>query len=161
MTLLILLVLALGLFGLAYLTKRRYGVLGLGLTAGMVLSQEVAQEVGSFLQYTDFPVEPLTVTSAASIFLILAPAFALLLSGPKYFDHRLAIIGSAMFAIFGTILLLGPLMISLPLTDASIEPILSQIALHSPLIITAGVVAAVIDTMHAQSKKALEKKGKH
>lgn len=161
MTLVILLVIALGLFGLAFLTKRRYGVLGLGLTAGLVLSQQMSKEVAGFLQYVDFPVEPLAFTTAASVALILGPAFALLIAGPKYKDQHLAIIGSVAFAIYGTMLLLAPLTTNLPLTDSSIQPALSQIALNSPLIITAGVIAAVVDTMYSHGKSALSKKGKH
>jgi len=162
MTLIILLVLAAGLFGLSFITKRRYGVLGLGLAGGLVLSQEVSKEVAAFLQYVDFPVEPLPFTAAASIVLILAPALVMLFSGPKYADQRYAIVGSVLFALFGTVLLLAPLVSSLPFTDrATIQPLLSQVALNSPLIISVGVIAAVVDMLHAHGKSSFGKKSKH
>lgn len=158
----ILLVLAAALFGLAFLTKRRYGVLGLGLAAGLVLSQEVSKEVAAFLQMVDFPVSPLPFTAAASMVLILSPSLVMMFAGPKYTDKRYAIVGSALFAVFGTVLLLAPLVTSLPFNDrAAIQPMLSQIAANSPLIISAGVIAAVADMMHAQGKTPLGKKSKH
>ena len=162
MTLVILLILAAALFGLAFLTKRRYGVLGLGLAGGLVLSQEVSKEVAAFLQSVDVPVEPLPFTAAASIALILAPPLILLFAGPKYTDQRYAVAGSALFAVFGTVLLLAPIVTSMPFTDrTAIQPLLSTVAANSPLIISAGVIMAVVDMMHAHGKSSLGKKGKH
>jgi hypothetical protein len=162
MTLITLLVIAAALFGLAFLTKRRYGVLGLGLASGLVLSQEISKEVAASLQSLDVPVEPLPFTAAASILLILAPALVMLFSGPKYTDQRYAVAGSILFAVFGVVLLLAPLVTSLPFDDrAALQPLISQVALNSPLIISAAVVLAVFDMMHAQGKSPLSKKSKH
>ncbi len=161
MSLPILLVLAVFLFAVAYVTKRRFGVLGLGLIAGLVLSQQVSKEVANVLKYLDFPIGSLTFPIVASILLILAPALLMLLSGPKYSDKRLAVGGSILFAIFATVLLLGPLSISLVMSDRSLQPLLSSVALNSPAIISSGVVLAVIDTMYAHGKKPVDKKGKH
>ena len=158
----VLLGLAVALFCLAFLTKRRYGVLGLGLAGGLVLSQEISKDFAALLQSLDVPVEPLPFTAAASVVLILAPALIMLFSGPKYTDKRYAIAGSLLFAVFGTVLLLAPLVTSLPFSDrATIQPLISTIALNSPLIISAGVIAAVFDMMHAQGKSPLGKKSKH
>ena len=161
MPLIILLVLAVALFALAFFTRRRFGVLGLALTAGVVLSEQATGEVATFLQLGDFPVEPLTYKSAAVIVLLLAPALLLLFSGPRYNDQRAAAFGGVAFAVFGTVLLLAPLSMSLPLASTSIAPLLTQIALNTPLIIATSVILAVIDTMHAHAKKPVDKKGKH
>ena len=161
MTLVILLVLVLSLFAVAFVTKRRFGVLGLGLTAGLVLSQVLTKEMAGFLRYFDFPIGSLTHEAAGSALLILLPALVLLVSGPKYSDNRFAIAGSAAFAVFGAALLLMPLGPVLVTFDHSIQPMLSMIALNSPSITSAGVIAAVADMMHAQSGKPFGKKGKH
>lgn len=161
MTLVIMLVIAVSLFALAFFTRRRFGLLGLGLAAGLVLSEQVSGQVAEFLKLWDFPVAPLSHKSAAIVLLILAPALILLLAGPKYADKRAAIISGAAFGVVGTVLLLAPLSMSLPLTDAAILPMLSQIALYTPTIVAAGVVAAVFDLMHAHGKKPLDKKRKH
>ena len=55
----VLIALMAALFGLAFLTKRRYGVLGLGLAGGLVLSQQISKDFGAFLQALDVPVEPI------------------------------------------------------------------------------------------------------
>jgi hypothetical protein len=162
MTLMILLGIGLVLFSLSFVTNRRYGVLGLGLTAGLVLSQEVSKELADFLKYLDFPVEPLPFMTAAGMFLILAPALIMLFSGPKYTDKRYAIIGSVLFAIYGIVLLIAPLVSSMPSADrAAIQPLLTMLAMNTSLIITVGVVTAVLDVMHSQGKAPLGKKGKH
>ena len=110
---------------------------------------------------SDFPVEPLTFQSAASIVLVLAPAVALLFAGPKYQDHKFAIAGSVMFAVYGTLLLFAPLTASLPITDPSVQATVNQIANNSSLIISVGVIAAVADLMHSHVKMPLSKKSKH
>ena len=97
MALTILVMILLGLFAIAFVTKRRFGVLGLGLTAGLVLSRELTSETASFLQYIDFPVGSLSYTALSTCLLILLPALVLLISGPKYQDKRLAAVGALMF----------------------------------------------------------------
>lgn len=161
MTLVILLIVTAVLFGLAFITKRRFGVLGLGLIAGLVLSQQVTKQVASFLQYIDFPVQPLNHLSAASILLILAPALLMLFAGPRYAENRSTIIGSAAFATLGVVLLIVPLVTGMPLTDRSIQPFLSQVVANSSTIITASIVVAVFDLMNAHGKRAFGKKDKH
>lgn len=157
----ILVVVALSLFGLAFFTRRRFGVLGLGLAAGLVLSNEATKTVADFLQYFDFPVEPFSTTSAAKTLLIVAPALALLVAGPKYSEQKIAILGSLMFAVFGTVLLLAPLSMTFPTADGAFQPIISQIALNTSSITAVAVILAVADMMHAQSMRPFGKKSKH
>lgn len=161
MTLVIIVGLAVSLFALSYFTKRRFGVLGLGLAAGLVLSQELTRYLATFLQYGDFPVEPLGYKASATVLLILAPAVVLLFSGPKYFHKRQAVIGSVLFAVLATTMLIEPLAWNLPTTDTSVEPVTSFIATNTPFIIITGVVVAILDTLHTHTSKALPKRGKH
>jgi hypothetical protein len=160
MTLVILLVLALGLFALAYVTKRRFGVLGLALAAGALLSSEITRDTANFLQYLDIPVEPLSFMSAAHVLLVLTPAFVLLFAGPKYHGAKAALLGSAAFAVFGTILLLAPLSRDLPLQDPVVLPFLNAMAANSSLIITICTALAVLDMFHIHSASPLGKKSK-
>lgn len=161
MTLVIIAGLAVALFAAAYFTKRRFGVLGLGLAAGLVLSQELTRYVATFLQYGDFPVEPLKYTTAATVLLILAPVVAMLFSGPKYFDKHKAIVGSLMFAVLGTVMLIGPLARDLPMADKTTEPVISLIADYTSIVIISGIVLALLDTLHMHTTKLMPKKGKH
>lgn len=161
MTLVIIAGLAICLFAAAYLTKRRFGVLGLGLAAGLVLSQELTRYVASFLQYGDFPVEPLKYTTAATIVLILTPVVALLFAGPRYYDKHKAIVSSLLFAVLATVILVGPLARDLPTTDATVEPAMSWLATHTSIIIVVGIIMALLDTLHMHTTKKEPKKAKH
>ena len=161
MTLVILAVLAISLFTLAYLTRRRFGVLGLGLTAGVLLARDVSGDVENFLKYADMPVDPLSFGTAALVLLVLTPALLLLFSGPKYGGPKMALLGSLAFAVFGTVLLLAPLSRDLPLQDASIQPVMTFVAQNSSLIVAACVVLAVLDALNMQKTKHFGKKSKH
>lgn len=162
MTVVILLLIGLILFGLSYIAKRRYGVLGLGLTAGLVLSQEVSKEVANFLQYVDFPVDPLPFVDAARVALILIPSLVMLFSGPRYTDQRYAVIGSALFAIYGVVLLLAPVVANVQSADRiAIQPFISAVAANTSTIVAIGITAAVIDVLHSQGKSSFGKRSKH
>jgi hypothetical protein len=161
MALIILLTLLIGLFAIAFVTKRRFGVLGLGLTAGLVLSRELTSEMAGLLQYIDFPVGSLSYTALGTSILVLLPALVLLISGPKYQDKRLAAVGASLFALFGLTLLLTPLGAFLVSSNPDLQPILSSWAVNGATITTAAVIAAVIDMTHAQGKSLPGKKSKH
>jgi len=87
-------------FVLAYLSKRRFGLLGLALVAGTIVSSNWAASVNSMLQAQgvslSFP--PLSIVVAG--FLIALPALLLLLVGTTYHKKWQRIIGSALFAGF-------------------------------------------------------------
>lgn len=158
MTLVIILVVLVSLTFFAYASKRRYGVLGLALTAGLVLSQQIARDTSNFLRAADMPVEPLAYQSAASILLILLPSLVLLLAGPQYTVKRSRVIGSVAYGLFATVLLIGPLTIDLPTLDATVKPVLDIIAANKATIVTIAVVAAVVDMFSASKPQKLSKK---
>jgi hypothetical protein len=153
MTLVIIVAIALALFSLAFITKRRFGVLGLGLAAGAVLAEEWSRDVGRFLEATDSPVEPLSVTTAATVILILVPALLLLIGGPKYAERRGALIGSLLFALLGTMLLIGPLTTDLPTMDGGVKPALDFVAKWQNLLIAGGIAIAIVDMLSAHGPK--------
>lgn len=158
MTLVILAAIALVLFILAFLTKRRFGVLGLGLAAGAVLSQAWGRELGFAMAANQIPVGPLSYTTAATVALILIPALLLLIAGPKYAKRGYAVIGAVLFALLGTLLLIAPLLMDLPTTDATIESVLDFVAKWQNVLIAGGIALAIVDTLHAQGAKFPGKK---
>lgn len=151
MTLVIIIAIALALFGLAFVTRRRFGVLGLGLAAGAILAQNWSREVARWLEDGHIPIQPLSHFTAATLILILLPPLLLLISGPKYSERKYAIIGSICFALLGTMLLIGPLTTDLPTTDSSIRSALISVARWQNVLIAVGIALAIIDTllMHA------------
>ena len=161
MTLVIILIILVCLTLLAFSSKRRFGVLGLALCGGLVLSQQLARDMSNVLETNAVPVQPLAYSSAASVLLILLPAFVLLISGPKYQWKRAQLIGSIGFGVFATIILLGPLTADLPTLDPTIKPILDMIAANKAWILSVGVIIAVIDMFAAHSLKMPGKKSSH
>ena len=146
MTIVLLFVVLLALFSLAYVTKRRFGVLGLSLAAGVVIAQNASRPVAEYLEKQQFPVEPLTHISAAIILLTLTPALILLLGGPTYSRKKSALIGAAGFALLGTFFLIGPLTMSLPPAEASVRDVLMLVAEWESVIIVVALALALFDT---------------
>lgn len=144
MTVIVSLVIALALFGLAFLSRRRFGVLGLALAAGALLAGQMTKDLSRWIAGYDIPVEPLSAISAASIFLTLLPALVLLLSGPSYKKRKQAITGAIAFTIMAMLLILGPLTSSMP-PDKLMEPFVHWVATYSSLLLAIGVGAAVTD----------------
>lgn len=162
MTLVIIGIILLGFFTLAYVTKRRFGVLGLGLAAGMLLAQHASKTLAEFFVLNSVPVAPFTPLVLATVVLTLLPALLLLIGGPVYSKKLPTIIGAVGFGLLATLLVLGPLTMALPTEDATIRQLLAVIADYESGIITAAIAVAVVDTILQHSKKAApEKAGKH
>lgn len=162
MTLVIILLILLGFVALAYITKRRFGVLGLGLAAGVLLAQHAGRAVAEFFVLNSVPVAPFTPIVLATVILTVLPALLLLIGGPTYSSKLPKIIGSIGFGLLATLLILGPLTVALPTEDATVKQLLDIIAEWQSAIIAGAIALAVIDTILQHSKKpAPEKAGKH
>lgn len=144
MTVIVSLVIALALFSLAFVSGRRFGVLGLALAAGALLAQQMAKDVSQIIDQYGIPVEPLSAVSAASTLLTLLPALILLMSGPAYKKRDRAIIGAVEFAIMAMLLIIAPLTNSLP-PDQLMQPILAWITQYSSILLAVAVGLAVAD----------------
>lgn len=165
MTLVIIVLIFLGFFALAYITKRRFGVLGLGLAAGVLLAQHAGGAVSDFFLINRVPVAPFTPSVLATVALTVLPALFLLFGGPSYSKKLPHIIGSVGFGLLATLLILGPLTTALPTEDAAVKQLLDIIADWQSAIIAGAIAVAVIDTVLLHSKKAASEKagkgGKH
>lgn len=144
MTVIVSLVIAFALFGVAFLSRRRFGVLGLALTAGALLASEMTKDLSYWIKQYDIPVEPLSAISAASIFLTLLPALILLLGGPSYKKRKQAITGAIAFTVMAMLLILGPLTSSMS-PDRLMEPFLNWVAEYNSLLLAIGIGVAVTD----------------
>jgi hypothetical protein len=145
------------LFLLAFATKRRFGPLGLGLAAGVLLAQYAASITADalvpFQQYFgDF-----TTLTVAKMLLTVLPSLILLTAGPKFKKPLKRIISSSLYAVFATVLLLPYLVDALGITN----DVFAKIIDLQPTFIVIGVVFAVIDLMMKFTKKPLpDKKSK-
>lgn len=146
------------LFATAYFTKRRYGVLGLALCAGYLISTIWTPDVTSFARNAGIELQPLSLTSVVAALLVLLPALVLLLSGPTYTKRWQRLFGAAAFALLSTSFLLTPLHNGIVLDDTG-KKIYDIVFEYRDVIITSMIAYAVYDLVIFKSPKK-DKKGK-
>jgi len=154
----VLAIVALGLFGLLFLTKRRFGVLGLAMAAGATLSSLWVADLTPLVARVGVElVQPPLHTVIAAV-LTLGPAIVLLPSQGKYNALWQRILGSAAFAVLAIALLLGPLGEALVVDQAG-QPIYELLRQYHGLAVTVGLALAMLDILvtrvpkHARSSK--------
>ncbi len=96
------------LFISALITKRRFGLLGLALASGSILSDIWGLKFDKLLIYNGFPSSPLTSSIAMSL-IILAPAIFLLFHGYAYKTFFGRLIGASFFTLLAMAFLIEPL----------------------------------------------------
>src|SRR3954465_8231908 len=97
------------LFATAYFTKRRFGVLGLALAAGAMLSTLWVGDLTPIIAQAGIVLVKPPLESVVSAALILLPALLLLSSGPSYKSQVQRLVGAGAFAVLAAALLLDPL----------------------------------------------------
>lgn len=147
------------LFGLAYFTKRRFGVLGLALAAGSMLSGLWAEKLTPLVRDAGLIVQNPPLITIVSVALVLLPAFVLLFSGPSYHDVPKRIIGALLFASLAFALLIEPLGSALVLQNEG-KQVYDFFSQNQVYIVTVGLIIAVLDLLGAHNGKA-HKSDKH
>jgi hypothetical protein len=148
----LLIILVVGLFLLSFLTKRRFGVLGLALCAGMLLSTSWTNILTPIVANQGITLLSPPLQSVVAATLILLPPIILLFSGPSYSKMAGRIAGSVAFTLLAFVLLLqssGPTL----LLDATSSNIVANVTQLSNLIIAAGVCMALGDILMTRSPK--------
>lgn len=135
-----------GLFALAYMTKRRFGVLGLALCAGALLSSSWGATLTPWVesQGVYFVAPPLSSIVAA--LLILGPSILLLFSGPTYSSQIQRILGSAAYAVLALVFLLQPIATAFVFDETGVQLYNSVFGL-SNIIIVIGILLALGDIL--------------
>ncbi len=149
---------AVALFAAAFLSKRRFGLLGLALTAGATLSTIWQQDAGYVVASLGI-IQDDTIASAVSLSaVVLLPAILLLFHGYSYKSVVGRLIGSLLFTTLALAFLVEPIGFALPLSGAAAD-IYAAIKDNKDIIISAGVIAAIIDLFF--TKPAHQPKEKH
>lgn len=157
---LVFLIIAAALFAGAFITKRRFGLLGLALTAGATLSTIWSYEAGLIISSTGLvPNGPITNAVALSV-VVLLPAVLLLFHGQTYKSVFPRLIGAALFTLLALAFLVEPLGFILPLSgNAKVAyDILSE---YKDLIISVGVALAVLDLFFTKPVRHEKSEKKH
>lgn len=137
---------AAALFFASYITKRRFGILGLALAAGSLLSANWAGTLTPFLEGHGIYVTAPPLGSLVQIGLILAPPVLLLFGGPAY-DKRMArAVGSLVFAILA-LTFLADILNSILVLASPGSTMLQFLHNYQSDIITAGLVLAITDML--------------
>lgn len=147
------------LFAGAFISKRRFGLLGLALTAGATVSTIWDYTAGLMVSSTGLvPNGPITQAVTQSL-IVLLPAILLLFHGYAYKNLVSRIIGSLLFAILGLAFLVEPIGYALPLEGLGAD-IYRQVVNYKDLIISVGVILAVADLFFTKPARSSEKEGK-
>jgi len=153
-------VLAVVLFGAAYVTKRRFGLLGLALAAGSILSTIWDGTAGLLVSATGLvPKGPLTDAVTLSL-LVLLPPVVLLFHGTTYKKPLPRIIGSLLFAGLALAFLIVPLGHALPLTGVGAQAY-QWLEVNRNLVISVGMILAVVDLFFTKPASHAERKSHH
>ena len=147
------------LFALAYLTKRRFGVLGLALAAGSMLSELWAAQLTPLVRDAGLVVQNPPLITLVSVVLVLLPASFLLFSGPSYRDTHKRIFGAFLFAALAVALLIEPIGSALVLQGEG-RTMYEFFVDNRVYIVTVGLIIAVFDLLGAHTAKP-PKKDKH
>lgn len=151
--------LALILFIGSFLSKRRFGLLGLALTAGATLSTIWSYDAGLLIASTGLvPSGPMTNAVALSL-VVLMPVIVLLFHGYRYKALFSRIIGSLLFTVLALAFLLEPIGFALPLEGTSAY-LYNQALSYKDLVISVGVILAVIDLFFTKPAHVAEKNSK-
>lgn len=148
------------LFTGAFLSRRRFGLLGLALTAGATLSTIWSYDAGLLLSMTGLvPNGPLTNAIALSI-VVLLPAILLLFHGYAYKNPIMRVVGAALFTILALAFLVEPIGFALPLTGVAADAY-GAIKANKDIIISVGIILAVIDLFFTKPAPHEKERKKH
>jgi hypothetical protein len=140
------------LFATAFFTKRRFGVLGLALAAGAMLSGLWVGDLTPIIANAGIIIIRPPLHSVVSAVLILLPALVLLASGPTYKAMYQRIIGAAAFAVLATALLLESLGAALVIDDVG-KPVYEFFVQNRVIIITICLILAILDLLVARTPR--------
>lgn len=152
-------VLAVVLFVSAFITRRRFGLLGLALAAGSILSGIWSYDAGLVVSSLGvFPSGPLTTALTLSA-IVLLPAVVLLFHGYAYKNMVGRILGAFFFMLLALAFLVEPLGYALTLEGAGVD-VYTWLVANRDAIIGVGMVIAVVDLFLTKPAHIAEKKGK-
>ncbi len=147
------------LFTGAYLSRRRFGLLGLALTAGATLSSLWTYDAGLLVSSLGVVPEGVITQAVTQSLVVLLPALLLLFHGYSYKSKLSRLVGSLLFTVLALAFLVEPIGYALPLSGfgATVYETLKQ---YKAVIISVGVVLAVIDLFLTKPAHLAEKASK-
>ena len=149
--------LVVALFVAAFLSKRRFGVLGLGLAAGAVVSPIWGENAGYVVSLTGVVGKGSLVDAIAVALLILTPAVLFMFHGYTYKHIIGRVVGSLLFTVLAIAFLVVPIG-SIVVFSGPVGNAYNWIVAYRELIISVGVALAVADFLFARTPQKSDKK---
>lgn len=156
---LIYLALLIGLFVAAFVMKRRFGLLGLALAAGYMLSSIWGYDAGLVAGVFSVQFTPLS-SAIVSCIVILLPAVLLLFHGNTYKTIVGRVIGAALFAVLAMAFLIEPLSHVIVVQGFG-SNVFYWLLANKNTLIGIGLVAAIIDLFLTKPAHSSDKHHKH
>lgn len=144
------------LFAGAFISKRRFGLLGLALSAGATLSTIWSYDAGLVVSATGLVPDGTVTQAATQSLVVLLPAIILLFHGYSYKNVISRSIGAFLFTVLALAFLVEPISYALPLTANGSE-LYAAIRQYKDVIISAGVILAVVDLFFTKPAHLAEK----
>jgi hypothetical protein len=130
--------------------------LGLALTAGATLSSIWSYNAGLVVSATGLVPEGVITQAVAQSAVVLLPAILLLFHGYSYKNVVSRIVGSFLFTILALAFLVDPIRYALPLEGLG-ATVYSYLTQYKDIIISAGVILAVVDLFFTKPAHLAEK----
>ncbi|HPF30974.1 MAG TPA: hypothetical protein PLO25_01515 [Candidatus Saccharibacteria bacterium] len=155
----ILIAVAVVLFVSAYISRRRFGLLGLALSAGYILSdlwQYDAGIIAGIIGISNSTYSSALILSAIT----LLPAVLLLFHGYAYRTFIGRLIGASLFTLLALTFLIDPLSHMIAIKD-DVSSIYSWLVNNREVIIGSGLTVSVIDLFMTKPVHLADKKRRH
>lgn len=145
---------------MAFVTRRRFGHLGLALAAGVVLSMTWSGTLTPLLEKQGITLVSPSLSLVVQGVLIILPAIVMLLNGPTYNVLWQRLLGSAAFAVLGFVFLLEPLSSIFEFEGLSYT-FVNFVAHYTNFLIVLGIIGAVADSLLTSPQKHKDRSHKH
>jgi len=143
----------------SFISKRRFGLLGLALTAGATLSTIWEYDAGLVVSSTGLVPDGVITQAVTQSIVVLLPAFLLLFHGYAYKNMVSRVVGSLLFTALALAFLVEPIGYALPL-DGFGSVVYGNIKEYKDVIVSVGVILAVVDIFFTKPAHLAEKSGK-
>lgn len=134
------------LFCFSFFTKRRYGVLGLGLAAGALLGTNWTDSLTPFIENQGINIVTPPLSALVQTTLIVLPPFLLFMNGPSYTKMWQRLLGSVLFTLLAFTFLLKPIGAAVFLDGIGMQ-IWAFFHAYASIFIVIGIVTAILDVL--------------
>lgn len=142
----VLMIIVVAVWLVVFLSGRRFGLLGLALAAGSMLSALWARQLAAMLEGVTIPPFGVVLANFVPVLLVIAPAAFLLLRGPRYRGKRGRLLGAILFTLLALTLVAEPLSGLIPLGGID-QVVFGFIEENRVYILTIGLVVAIFDML--------------